>query len=167
MPAITIKMKRLPAVPLMIPMFLPSLLGAEKVQLLCISRHFVRPKKPARHTVSIFTGRKKTSVSHLCISVTPYPIGTKFASELPASQGSLHSKLEGTRSSHFRDTSCQSFDFFSFVFFFVFSHTCKNCYKTQTRTPIALKFGTQKGSPKANPSIKFGANPMNGSGVMI
>ena len=51
-------------------------------------------------------------------------------------------------------------------FFFVFSHTCKNCYKTQTRTPIALKFSTQKGSPKANPSINFGANPMNGSGVM-
>ena len=35
----------------------------------------------------------------------------------------------------------------------------------QTRTPIALKFGTQKGSPKANPSITFGANPMNGSKV--
>ena len=52
------------------------------------------------------------------------------------------------------------------VFFFVFSHTCKNCYKTQTRTPIALKFGTQKGSTKANPSIKFGANPVNDSRVM-
>ena len=52
------------------------------------------------------------------------------------------------------------------IFFFVFLHTCKNCYKTLTRTPIALKFGTQKGGPKANPSIKFGANPMNGSGVM-
>ena len=35
------------------------------------------------------------------------------------------------------------------------------------RAPIALKFGTQKGSPKAHPSIKFGPNPMNGSGVMI
>ena len=34
------------------------------------------------------------------------------------------------------------------------------------RTPIALKFATQKGSLKANPSIKFGANPMNGMGVM-
>ena len=41
------------------------------------------------------------------------------------------------------------------IFFFMFSHTCKNCYKTQTRTPIALKFGTQKGSPKAIPNIKF------------
>ena len=36
----------------------------------------------------------------------------------------------------------------------------------QTRIPITLKFGTQKGSPKANPSITFGANPINGSGVM-
>ena len=56
---------------------------------------------------------------------------------------SIHSKFEGNRSSHFQDTSCQSFNFF----FFVFSHTCKNCYKTQMRTPIALKFGTQKQSP--------------------
>ena len=36
----------------------------------------------------------------------------------------------------------------------------------QTRALIALKLGTQKGSPKVNPSIKFGGNPMNGSGVM-
>ena len=130
----------------------------------------MRPKKSARHTVSILTGRTKTSFSHLCISVITYLIGTKFATQLPASQGSLHSKFEGNRSSHFRDTSCQSVVFFSsfffFFFFFVFSHTCKNCYNTQTRTPIALKFGTQKGSPKANPSIKFGTNLMNGSGVM-
>ena len=131
----------------------------------------MRPKKPARHTVSILTGRTKTSFSHLCISVITYLIGTKFATQLPASQGSLHSKFEGNCSSHFRDTSCRSlvffssFFFFSF-FFFVFSHTCKNCYNKQTRTPIALKFGTQKGSPKANPSIKFGTNLMNGSGVM-
>ena len=130
----------------------------------------MRPKKPARHTVSILTGRTKTSFSHLCISVINYLIRTKFATQLPASQGSLHSKFEGNRSSHFRDTSCQSFVFFSsfffFFFFFVFSHTCKNCYNKQTRTPIALTFGTQKGSPTANPSIKFGTNPMNGSGVI-
>ena len=109
--------------------------------------------------------KKKTSFSHLCISVIPYTIGTKFATELSASQGSIHSKFEGNRSSHFHDTSCDSFDF-SWFFFFVFSHTSKNCYKMQTRTPIALKFGTQKGSPTANPSIKVGSNPMNGSGVM-
>ena len=34
--------------------------------------------------------------------------------------------------------------------FFVILRTCKNCYKIQTHTPIALQFGTQKGSPKAN-----------------
>ena len=126
----------------------------------------MRPKKPARHTVSILTGRTKTSFSHLCISVIAYLIGTKFATQLPASQGSLHSKFEGNRSSHFPRYELPKFRFFFFVFFFVFSHTCKNCYNKQTRTPIALKFGTQKGSPKANPSIKFGTNPMNGSGVI-
>ena len=119
--------------------------------------------------MGILTGRKKMSFSHICISVIPYPIGTKFATDLPASQGSLYTKFEGNHSSHFQDTSCQSFNFFSsfsFFFLFVFLHTCKNYYKMQTCIPIALKFGTQNGSPKANPSIKFGANPMNGSGVM-
>ena len=128
----------------------------------------MRPKKSARHTREyILPGRTKTSFSHLCISVITYLIGTKLATQLPASQGSIHSKVEGNRSGHFRDTSCQSFVFSSFFFFFfVFSHTCKNCYNKQTRTPIAMKFGTQKGSPTANPSIKFGTTLMNGSGVI-
>ena len=104
--------------------------------------------------------KKENVISHFCISVISYPIETKFTAELPANKGSLHSKFEGNHSSHFRDMSGQIF------FFFVFSHTCKNSCKTQTRTPIALKFGTQQGSPKAHPSIKFGANPINGSGVM-
>ena len=55
--------------------------------------------------VSILTGRKKMQFSHLCSSVIPYPIGTKFAREVPASKGSLHTKFEENRSSHFRDTS--------------------------------------------------------------
>ena len=127
----------------------------------------MRPKKPAHHTVSIFTGRKKTSFSHLCISVIPYPIGTKFATEFPASQGSLHSKFEGNRAPAISEIQAANVSIVFFVFFFfVFLHTCKNCYNTQKRAPIALKFGTQKGSPTANPSIKFGANPMNGAGVM-
>ena len=124
------------------------------------------PRSQRATPVSILTGRTKTSFSHLCISVITYPIGTKFATQLPASQGSLHSKFEGNRSSHFRDTSCQSFVLFLGFSFFIFSHTCKNCYNKQTRTLIAMKFDTQKGSPKTNPSIKFGTNPMNGSGVM-
>ena len=72
----------------------------------------VRPKKPARHTVGILTGRKKTSFSHLCISMIPYTIRTKFMTEFSDSQGSIHTKLEGNRSSHFRDTSCK-FSIFS------------------------------------------------------
>ena len=127
----------------------------------------MRPKKPARHTRE-YIDRKNENVIF-----TPLYLGdhlsdwNKFATQFPASQGSLHSKFEGNRSSHFRDTSFQSFFFFpSFFFFFVFSHTCKNCYNKQTRTPIALTFGTQNGSPTAHPSIKFGIHPMNGSGVM-
>ena len=78
--------------------------------------------------VSILTGRTKTSFSHICISVITYLIGTKFATQLPASQGSLHSKFEGNRSSHFRDTSCQSFVFFLRFFFLLlrlFAHLQK------------------------------------------
>ena len=90
--------------------------------------HSYRVNQVSRHTVVCraaqeagaphreYIDRKKMSFSHLCISVIPYPIGIKLATELSDSQGSLHSKCEGNRSSNFRDTSCQSFDFF-FVFF--------------------------------------------------
>ena len=66
--------------------------------------------------VSILTGRTKISFSHLCISVITYLIGTKFVTQLPASQGSIHSKFEGNRSIHFRDTSYQNFVVFSSSF---------------------------------------------------
>ena len=109
-----------------------------------LSRHTIvcRAAQEAGAPHRGYIDRKKTSFSHFCISVIHYPIGTEFVTEFPASEGSLHTKFEGNRSSHFRDTSCQSFGFFSSFFFsfFVFSHTCKNCYKTQTRAPIALKF---------------------------
>ena len=75
------------------------------------------PRSRRATPVSILTGRTKTSFSHLCISVITYPIGTKLATQLPAIQGSLHSKFEGNCSSHFRDTSCQTFVVFFFVFF--------------------------------------------------
>ena len=66
--------------------------------------------------VSILTGRRKTQFSHLCSSVIPYPIGTKCAREVPASKGSLHTKFEENRSSHFRDTSEQNFVLISSFF---------------------------------------------------
>ena len=91
--------------------------------------------------VSILTGRTKTSFSHICISVITYLIGTKFATQLPASQGSLHSKFEGNRSSHFRDTSCQSFVFFSSFFFssFFFSSSSSSSFRTLAKIAITSK----------------------------
>ena len=87
-----------------------------------ISRHTTvcrAAQEAGAHTVGILTGKEKMSFSHFFISVIHYPIGTKFATELPASQGSLHTKFEGNRPSHFRDTSFQSFGFFFFVFLII------------------------------------------------
>ena len=84
--------------------------------LTALSRHTVvcRAAQEAGAPHREYIDRKNENVIFtLCISVITYLIGTKFATQLPASQGSLHSKFEGNRSSHFRDTSCQSFVFFS------------------------------------------------------
>ena len=93
-----------------------------------ISRHTVvcrAAQEAGVPPVSILTGRKKTQFSHLCSSVIPYPIGTKFAREVPAGKGSLHTKFEENRSSHFRDTSEQNFvlisSFFSSTSFLTFA----------------------------------------------
>ena len=52
-----------------------------------------------------------------------------------------------------------------FSFLCLFAHFAKNAI-IRIANPIALKFGTHKGSPKANSTIKFRANPMKGSGFM-
>ena len=59
-----------------------------------------------------------------------------------------------------------SFFVFFFLFSFLFSHTYKNCYKTRTPYPIALKFGTQKGSTKAYLGTNIGWNTINRQRVM-
>ena len=127
------------------------------------------PKKPARHTVSILTGRKKTQFSHLCSSVIPYPIRTRFVTDVPASYGSLYTKLEDNRSSHLRDTSEQNFVLISSFFSSTssFRTLCKIRHKTRMRTPVGLKFGTLEGLIKADLSTNFGRNPMDIHGVMI
>ena len=112
--------------------------------------------------MSILTGRTKTSFSHLCISVITYLIEPNLLHSCPPAKGVYIPNLKEIAPAISEIRAAKV----SFFFFFVFSHTCKNCYNKQRRTPIALKFGTQKGSPKANPSIRFGTNPMNGSGVM-
>ena len=120
--------------------------------------------------VSILTGRKKTQFPHLCSSVIPYPIGTTFAREVPASKGSLHTKFEENRSSHFRDTSEQNFvlisSFFSSSTSSSFRTLRKIRHKTRMRTRIGLKFGTLKGLIKADLCTNFGRNPMNIHGVI-
>ena len=117
--------------------------------------------------VSILTGRKKTQFSHLCSSVIPYPIGTKFAREMPASKGSLHTKFEDNRSSHFRDTSEQNFVLISSFFSSTsFRTLCKIRHKTRMRARIRLTFSTLKGLIKADLCTNFGRNPMNIHGVM-
>ena len=119
--------------------------------------------------VSILKRRKKTQFSHLCSSVIPYPIGTKFAREVPASKGSLHTKFEENRSSHFRDTSKQNFVLISSFFSSStssFRTLRKIRHKTRMRPRIGLKFGTLKGLIKADLCTNFGRNPMNIHGVM-
>ena len=115
--------------------------------------------------VSILTGRKKMQ---LCSSVIPNPIGTKFAREVPASKGSLHTKFEETRSSHFRDTSEQNFVLISSFFSSTSSFRTfrKIHHKTRMRPRIELKCGTLKGLIKADLCTNFGRNPMNIHGVM-
>ena len=116
--------------------------------------------------VSILTGRKKTQFSHLCSSVIPNPIGTKFAREVSASKGSLHTKFEENRSSYFRDTSEQSFVLISSFFFPSFRTLRKIRHTTRMRARIELKFGTLKGLIKADLSTNVGRNPMKIHGVM-
>ena len=118
--------------------------------------------------VSILTGRKKTQFSHLCSSVIPYPIGTKFAREVLASKESLHTKFEENRSSHFRDTIEQIFvlisSFFSSTSSFLILRKIR--HKTRMHTRIWLKFGTLKGLIKADLCTNIDRNPMNIHRVM-
>ena len=119
--------------------------------------------------MSILTGRKKTQFSHLCSSVIPYPIGTTFARDVPPSYGSLHTKFEETRSSHFRDTSEQNFVLIS-SFFSSSSSSFRTLHKirhkTRIRARIGLKFGTLKVLIKADLRTNFGRHPMSIHGVM-
>ena len=97
----------------------------------------------------------------------PYPIGTKFAREVPASKGSLHTKCEENRSSHFRDTSEPNFVLISSFFSSTSFRTLRKIrHKTRMRARSGLKFGTLKGLIKADLSANFGSNPMNIHGVM-
>ena len=89
---------------------------------------------------------------------------------MPSNCSTLHSKFERNHFTHSRDMRLQTLDkflrFFFFLFFFFLSHTYKNCYKTRTPHPIALTFGTQKGSIKAHLGNNVGWNTINRQRVM-
>ena len=59
-----------------------------------------------------------------------------------------------------------SYFYFSSYFSSSFCTLYKNCYKTRTLHPIALKFGTQKGGIKVHLGTNFGYNTINRQGVI-
>ena len=88
---------------------------------------------------------------------------------MSASKGSLHTKFEDNRSSHFRDTSEQNvvlISSFSSSSTSSFRTLRKIRHKTRMRARIELKVGTLKGLIKADLCTNFGRNPMNIQGVM-
>ena len=88
-----------------------------------------------------------------------YPKIAKFAVEVPAYKGKVHSKIEVN---HAGDTSDQ------FIFsFFVFLHKSQIDSNSQVHTLIQLKFGTLVGCIKANSDINFGDNTVKLHGDTI
>ena len=88
---------------------------------------------------------------------------------MPSNCSTPHSKFEQNRLTRSRDMRLQKLavsSFFFFLFFFFLSYTYKNCYKTRTPHPIALKFGTQKGNIMAHLGTNFGWNMINKQKVM-
>ena len=84
-------------------------------------------------------------------------------------KGSLHTKFEENRSSHFRDTSEQKFVLISSFFSSStssFRTLRKIRHKTRMRARIRLKFSTLKGLIKADLCTNIGRNPMNIHRVM-
>ena len=107
-----------------------------------------------------YINRKKENViSHLCSSVIPYPIGAKFATDVPTNYGSLHTKFEDNRSSHFRDTSEHNFVLISSFFSSTSFRTLRKIrHKTRIRAQIGITIGTLEGLIKADLSTNFGRN---------
>ena len=120
-----------------------------------------------------YINRKKMQFSHLCSSVIPYPIGTKFAREVPASKGSLHTNFEQKSLQPFPGYERTKFRLISSFFFSSYSSSTSSFrtlrkirHKTRMHARIGLKIGTLKGLIKADLCTNFGRNPMNIHGVM-
>ena len=120
--------------------------------------------------VSILTGRKKTQFSHLRSSVLPDETKRFLLWTCPPI-AALHIPNLSEIASRVPEI-CDFKNWLSFfvlfflLFFFFLSHTYKNCYKTQTPHPVALKVGTQKGDIKAHRGTNFGWNMINRQRIM-
>ena len=122
--------------------------------------------------VSILTGRKKThfrtSVALCCFDET-----RRFLLWTLPPTSALHIPNLSEIASRVPEI-CDFKNWLSFLvfvflfslFFFLLSHTYKNCYKTRTPYPIALKFGSNKGGIKAHLCTNFGWNTINRQSVM-
>ena len=98
-------------------------------------REYMYRKKEIVIFTLLYLGDPLSDWNQICYRVSRQP-------------GSLHSKFEGNHSSHFRDTSFQSFDFFLLHFLFllrVFAHLqiAIKC-KRVLRSPWAHRKGDQR-----------------------
>ena len=113
----------------------------------------MRPKKPARNTCEYIDRKKKKRNFRTSVALCYLDETRRFLLWTLPPPSALHiSNLSEIASSipeicDFKNW-LSFFGFFIFLFFFLFLHTYKNCYKTRTPYPIALKFGTQKGGYK-------------------
>ena len=125
----------------------------------------MRPKKPAHNTREYIDRKKRkinfrTSVALCCLDETRQCL---LWTCQPTSV--LHipnlSDIDSSVPVICDFKNWLSFLVFSFLFFFLFSHTYKNCHKTRMPYLIALKFGTQKGGIKVHLGTNFGWNTIN------
>ena len=126
----------------------------------------MRPKKPARNTREYIDRKKekqfRTSVAQCCLDKTRrFLLWT-----LPPPSAFHIPNLSEIASSVPEICDFKNWLSFFVFFFFLFSHTYKNCCKTRTPYPIALIFGTQKGGIKAHLCTNFGWNTINRQRVM-
>ena len=97
-------------------------------------RTWIGPRNgPKPCTVGILTGRKKTSFSHICILVIPYPIGKKMLQCRPSIRGVHISNLQeiSLAISKIRKAKIRFFIFFFFFTLHHFAHFAKLLQNTK------------------------------------
>ena len=126
----------------------------------------MRPKKPARNTREYIDRKKENAIFRTSVALCFLDETIRFLLWTCPPTAALHIPNLSEIASRVPEICdfknwLSFFGFFFFLFFFFLSHTYKNCYKTRTPHPIALKFGTQKGDIKAHLGTNFGWNTIN------